>query len=135
MKKSCNVFLVEDSPLIRARLAQALRDISDTSVVGEAETPASAIAGILREHPHVVVLDIQLADGSGLEVLREIRRVDQGVVFVVFTSSSFPQYRKTCMKMGANYFLDKNSEYEELKKLLAELSVGLSAGLSELVEI
>jgi DNA-binding NarL/FixJ family response regulator len=126
MKKSCNVFLVEDSPLIRARLAQALSSIGGISVVGEAETPASAIAGILREHPHVVVLDIQLADGSGLEVLREIRRVDQGVVFVVFTSSAYPQYRKACLDMGANHFLDKKTEYKELRQLLTGLSAGVA---------
>ena len=118
-----NVFLVEDSALIRARLVEMLGDVQGVAIVGEAETPASAIEGILRTRPDSVVLDIQLIGGSGLDVLRKIRPVAPDMVFIMLTNQSAPQYRKACMDAGANYFLDKSSEIQDIKQLLSSLGV------------
>jgi two-component system response regulator DevR len=116
-----NVFLVEDSAPIRMRLAEMLGAIDGVSIVGEADAPASAIEGILRTHPDSVVLDIQLTGGSGIEVLRKVRSIDSGIVFIMLTNHANPQYRKICMEAGANYFLDKSSEFENVKEIIAEL--------------
>src|SRR5512141_913361 len=110
-----NVFLVEDSAPIRMRLAAVLGDMQGVTIVGEAETPASAIEGILRTHPDSVVLDIQLNGGSGIEVLRKVRSVDPGIVFIMLTNHANPQYRRICLDAGASYFLDKSSEFENVK--------------------
>jgi len=116
-----NVFLVEDSAPIRARLAEMLNDVQGVAIVGEAETPASAIEGILRTHPDSVVLDIQLIGGSGIDVLRKVRSVNPGIVFIMLTNHPDPQYRKICMEAGASYFLDKSSEFENVKEIIARL--------------
>jgi DNA-binding NarL/FixJ family response regulator len=116
-----NVFLVEDSAAIRMRLAEMLGNMRGVSIVGEAETPASAIEGILRTHPDSVVLDIQLTGGSGIEVLRKVRSVAPGIVFIMLTNHPNPQYRKICLEAGASYFLDKSSEFENVKAIIAEL--------------
>jgi len=115
------VFLVEDAPALRTRLAEMLGKIDGVTIVGEADTPASAIEGILRTRPHCVVLDIQLVGGSGIEVLREIKPAHPDIVFVVFTNHSEPQYRKICMANGASYFLDKSIEFEKIKDLVSGL--------------
>lgn len=116
-----NVFLVEDSAPIRMRLAEMLSDMQGVAIVGEAETPASAIEGILRTHPDSVVLDIQLSGGSGIEVLRKVRSVDPGIVFIMLTNHPNPQYRRICLEAGASYFLDKTSEFENVKEIIAGL--------------
>ena len=116
-----NVFLVEDSAPIRMRLAEMLGEIEGVSIVGEADGPASAIEGILRTHPDSVVLDIQLIGGSGIEVLRKVRSVDPGIVFIMLTNHPNAQYRKICLEAGANYFLDKSSEFENVKEIIAGL--------------
>ena len=116
-----NVFLVEDSAPIRMRLAEMLTDMQGVAIVGEAETPPSAIEGILRTHPDSVVLDIQLSGGSGIEVLRKVRSVDPGIVFIMLTNHANPQYRRICMEAGASYFLDKSSEFENVKAIIAGL--------------
>ena len=116
-----NVFLVENSAPIRMRLAEMLGDMQGVAIVGEAETPASAIEGILRTHPHSVVLDIQLNGGSGIEVLRKVRSVNPGIIFIMLTNHPNPQYRRICMEAGASYFLDKSSEFENVKTIIAEL--------------
>lgn len=116
-----NAFIVEDSPSIRERLAGLLDGIEGVSVVGAADTPATAVAGILRTRPDLVVLDIHLIGGSGIEVLREVHPQVPGVVFVVLTNHPNPQYRRICMEAGASYFLDKNTEFTRIGEIVAGL--------------
>ena len=116
-----NVFLVEDSAPIRARLAEMLGAMQGVAIVGEAATPASAIDGILRTHPDSVVLDIQLIGGSGIEVLRRVCPIAPDIVFIMLTNHPDPQYRKICMQSGASYFLDKTTEFVKVREVIAAL--------------
>jgi len=118
-----NVFLVEDSAPIRARLSEMLGAVDGVAIVGEAETPAAAIDGILRTRPDSVVLDIQLTGGSGIEVLRKICPIAPNIVFIMLTNHADPQYRKICMQAGASYFLDKSVEFNKVREVIAALAV------------
>ena len=91
------------------QLAQARID-----VVGEAATPRQCIADILALHPDVVVLDVQLEGGSGLQVLQAVRRADPAIAFVVFSNNACPAYRKRYLGEGATRFLDKSADANEL---------------------
>jgi DNA-binding NarL/FixJ family response regulator len=101
------VFIVEDSPIVRERLVALMGEIAGISVVGEANTAREAVDGILRTLPTWVLLDIQLIGGSGIEVLRQVRTRVPGTRFVILTHLDNPQYRRTCMQAGADYFFDK----------------------------
>lgn len=107
------VFLADDSALIRDRVA-AMLAARAMDVVGHAETPQGSIDGILAMHPDVVVLDVQLEGGSGLEVLRAVRQVDPRIAFVVFSNNAGPAYRKRYLGEGAQRFLDKTTEFDQL---------------------
>jgi DNA-binding NarL/FixJ family response regulator len=107
------VFLADDSALIRDRVAAMLVDRA-MDIVGQAETPQGSIDGILAVHPDVVVLDVQLEGGSGLEVLRAVRQVDPRIAFVVFSNNAGPAYRKRYLGEGAQRFLDKTTEFDQL---------------------
>ncbi len=111
-------FLAEDSGLIRERLQAAL-GAARITVVGQAGTPGACISGILDSRPDVVVLDIQLDGGSGLEVLQAVRSEEPGVAFVVFSSHAAPVYRKRYLQEGAVRFLDKSTEFEQLARAVA----------------
>jgi DNA-binding NarL/FixJ family response regulator len=113
------VYLVEDSIPIRKRLAGLLGEITGVQLVGEADTAASAAAGILQTRPNVVVLDIRLAQGTGIDVLRQVHPQAPEIVFIVLTTFASPQYKKTCMDAGASYFLDKSAEMSEVKRLVS----------------
>lgn len=115
---SLKVFLADDSRPIRERV-NALLGAASMDVVGEAATPATCIAGILDSHPDVVVLDVQLEGGSGLQVLKAVRRADPGVAFVVFSNNSAPAYRKRYLGEGAVRFLDKSTEFDQLAQAVA----------------
>jgi two-component system response regulator DesR len=107
------VFLADDSAAIRRRVA-GLLGARALQVVGEAETPQACIDGILATHPDVVVLDVQLDGGQGLEVLRAVRGAEPRIAFVVFSNNAGPAYRKRYLGAGAVRFLDKSAEIEQL---------------------
>jgi DNA-binding NarL/FixJ family response regulator len=107
------VFLAEDSPLMRERVGAMLAARS-MDIVGYAQTPQACIDGILATRPDVVVLDVQLEDGTGLEVLRTVRQKEPGIEFVVFTINAGPAFRKRYLAEGARRFLDKATEFDQL---------------------
>jgi two-component system response regulator DesR len=115
---SIKVFLADDSQQIRARV-NALLVAADIAVVGQAATPDTCIAGILDARPDVVVLDVQLESGTGLQVLKAVRCADPRVAFVVFSNNSAPAYRKRYLHEGAVRFLDKSTEFDQLAHAVA----------------
>lgn len=115
------VFIVDDSPSMRARLVELLEDIGGIDVVGEAGTPADAIAGITRTHPECVLLDYQLEGGTGLDVLRAVHPQAADIAFVVLTNHAWAPYRAACLEAGARFFLDKSTEFGSIKDVIAGL--------------
>jgi two-component system response regulator DesR len=118
------VFLADDSAPIRARITVLLASAA-LQVVGEAETPQACIAGILDTRPDVVVLDVQLRGGQGLEVLRAVRHAAPRIAFVVFSNNSAPVYRKRYLGAGAARFLDKSTESDQLARAVSAASLPL----------
>ena len=115
------VYLVDDSIPVRERVAQMLRERA-IDVVGQAGAPQAAIDGILATQPDVVVLDIQLQGGTGLEVLRAVRLAAPQIAFVVLSNNSGPAYRKIYRIEGAQRFLDKNAEFDQLAQTVLQLA-------------
>jgi DNA-binding NarL/FixJ family response regulator len=117
-----HVFIVDDSAPIRARLAEMLAAMAEVRLVGEASCAREAVAGILRTRPDAVLLDLNLMGGTGLEVMRAVRPRSPDTVFVVLTNHSEPQYRSACADAGAGYFLDKSTQLERVRDVLAEIA-------------
>ncbi len=107
------VFLADDSGAIRDRVA-ALLGAHQLPVVGQGATPQACIAGILASQPEVVVLDVQLEGGTGLQVLQAVRAANPAIAFVVFSNNAGPAYRKRYLGEGAAGFLDKSVDFEQL---------------------
>ncbi len=117
-RKTTDVFIVEDSPAIRARLVELLNLIDNVRVVGEADSPSGAVKGIFDTQPDCVVLDIQLIGGTGIEVLRAVTPLAPEIDFIVLTNHATPQYRRFYMEAGARWFFDKTEEFERIKEAL-----------------
>ena len=118
------VFLVEDADLIRERLIEMLRAVPGVELAGEAASVQPAISLILAARPDVVILDMQLADGSGLDVLRTLRRDAAEMVVIVLTNHAEDCYRELCLSAGARYFLDKSAQAGLLPDILRHLTPG-----------
>lgn len=117
-----NVFIVEDSASVRVRLVEMLGRMDGVDIVGEAGSAPEAIAGILRTHPDSVLLDLNLVGHTGLDVLRSVRATAPEIVFVVLTNHSEPQYRKVCAEAGARFFLDKSTEFDRVREVIAQIA-------------
>jgi DNA-binding NarL/FixJ family response regulator len=117
------VLLVEDSPLIRERLAESIAEPGRIEIVGQADSEQAAI-GMLAAAPwDAMVLDLQLRHGTGLGVLRAlISRRPPNVKVIVLTNYAFPQYRAKSMALGADYFFDKAREYHRVREVLDDLA-------------
>lgn len=115
------VVIVEDSHVFARRMREALEEIPHLEIVGAAETPSQAIRTIGAQQPDLVLLDINLTRGSGIDVLRAIKnRGFPGVVFMMTSEPSEP-VRTACLQLKAAELFDK-AEPEELLAAVAELA-------------
>jgi len=115
------VFLVEDSELIRTRLVSMLAGVSGVDVIGHAESAADAIASILSARPDVLILDIKLKVGSGIEVLQKMKQRLPAMSVIMLTNYATEHYLKKCLGARAEYFLDKTNEFEQLRSIIEQL--------------
>jgi two-component system response regulator DevR len=114
------IYLVEDSPVLRERMLEMLGAIPNACIVGHASTVNAAVTDIAASPPDMVLLDLGLPDGSGFEVLRELRgRVPQ-TDFYMLTNYATAPYRKMAQQLGARGFYDKSTEIEKVRELVLE---------------
>ena len=127
--RNIKVFVADDSIVLRERLLEMLREIPGVQVLGCAEDGLHAIDCIRKLKPDAVVLDIQMPCGSGLDVLKNIKRpgASAGPTVIVFTNFPYPQYRKRALEYGAEFFFDKTTEFEKLRELFGQLTGALEA--------
>ncbi len=117
------IFIVEDSSLVQARVGLMLKGISGVEIAGFARDSDRAIEMIHRCRPDVVILDINLSKGSGIDVLKNIKESMPETVVIVLTNYPFPHYEKKCMDLGADYFFDKSIDFNRLPEIIARQGV------------
>ena len=115
------VLIVDDSKIVCEGLRQMLTDIPDVEVVGQANDARDAITAISAYEPDVVILDIRLPGKSGIEVLKDIRDKKLPIRVIMLTNYPYPQYRKKCEELGADYFIDKVTEIEKVTEVIEQL--------------
>src|SRR5262245_12428917 len=107
------VLIVDDEPAIRWVLAEALR-VWDYDTV-EAETGAATLAAIVTEQPTAVLLDINLPDSSGLDLLREIKRRSPQTAVIMITAETLYENAVAALRGGADDFIGKPINLGELR--------------------
>ncbi|MEY4757724.1 MAG: hypothetical protein RJA34_2622 [Pseudomonadota bacterium] len=107
------VYLVDDHPIMRAGLASLLQAWGH-QVVGESAEPTSALADLQRLRPQVLLLDLNLGNRSGFELLGELQRRRLPTRCVVLTMSAQPRHVAEALRMGALGYVLKGSAGEDL---------------------
>jgi DNA-binding NarL/FixJ family response regulator len=121
MENNLRVFISDDSPIVRVRLASMISDIQGIDVIGEAQNVEDSLEQIQLLNPDAVVLDIRMPGGSGIDVLRAIKKKDNPPLVIILTNYTFPQYKETCMESGADFFFDKSNEYHKVIDIFKNL--------------
>ena len=119
-RKKMKVFIVDDSRIVVERLADLLEEVPGAELVGHAGDVQGAVLGVLETKPDALILDLQLLGGSGLDVLRAVRRDAPRLLVVMCTNYPYSEYREECLGAGANFFLDKSAEFAKIPAILRE---------------
>jgi DNA-binding NarL/FixJ family response regulator len=119
--RNIKVFIADDSLIVREHLVTMLDELAGIEVVGQAENVAQAIRMIRDIHPDAVILDIRMPGGSGLDVLRNIKKMEAGPMVIILTNYPYPGYRQKCLQAGADFFLDKSAEFDQIPALVERL--------------
>jgi CheY-like chemotaxis protein len=107
------VLIVDDEPTIHWVLGEALRGWDYETV--EAETGAATLAAIVTERPAAALLDINLPDVSGLDLLREIKRRNPQTAVIMITAETLFENAVAALRAGADDFIGKPINLEELR--------------------
>ena len=114
------IYLVDDSPLIRERLEAMLAAVPGAHVAGYAADAESAIRDILERKPDAVVLDLNLAAGtSGFDVLRAVHVHAPEIDFYMLSNFTAEPYPRLAARLGAREFFDKSSEFHRVRDIVA----------------
>ena len=117
------VYVVDDSDFVRERLIEMLSEVEEVEIVGETGDPLEALAAIRAMVPDAVILDIRLPGRSGVEVLRDLKKEEPSPIVIILTSYPYPQYRKECTEAGADFFLNKSTEFNKIAEVLKGLTI------------
>lgn len=112
------VLIVEDSPIVTERLMNMINDLDHVKFTLQAFNYNEAITLYKAVKPNVIVLDINLPDKNGIEVLKTIRELGGTERVIVLTNYANDFYKKECIECGADYFLDKSKDFEKISKLI-----------------
>jgi DNA-binding NarL/FixJ family response regulator len=124
--RKSRVFIVDDHPLVREGLTNLINAQDDVIVCGEAKDSAEAIDGIAKERPEVAVIDISLANESGLELIKNLVRQFPQVALIVLSMHDEALYAERALRAGARGYVMK---HETSKSVLASIRHVLGGGL------
>jgi len=122
--KPLRILLVEDSPLLRGRLENMISQHAAFKVTGLAAAEAEAVEKLDSVPYDAIVVDVELRPGSGIGVIRHARALNKAsgdgghVWIIVLTNYDLPTVRERCMQAGADHFLDKMREIDQLIPIL-----------------
>lgn len=122
-----SIFVADGSESVREALRELIAEMDGVELAGMAGDAGGAIEGYLecaqkQVPPQVLILDIQLADGSGLGVLQLIKSRFPHTTIIVLCDCTSDMYQEPCASQGADYFFDKTTEFHRVQEVLCGLT-------------
>src|ERR1043165_2915167 len=117
------ILLIEDSDVLSRRLVDLLSEPGRLAVAAQAATQTEAVTRLKESAYDVLVVDIELAEGNGVAVIRHARQLyppEGQPLIVVLTNYASDFVRDHCFAAGADYFLDKMRDISMLKGIVAD---------------
>ena len=122
MKTQLTVLVACGSWHIGARVIQRLSEVKGVDIVGHVTDAGDALGLIESIKPKLVILDAHLPHGTGIGVLRAIKGGEGDTIVIMLSASAYAQYRKECLKEGADFFFHLPDEMEELRNSVRRLA-------------
>jgi DNA-binding NarL/FixJ family response regulator len=117
------LLIIDDHDIVRQGVRRLLSLVPD-SEVSEADSAEAGFEAYTREKPDVVILDINLAGGSGLELLSRLRSADDQARIIMFSMHADPAYANRALRSGAVGFVGKSAGADELIEAVRHAAQG-----------
>ena len=140
----CRILIVDDHPMVRERLAEVIKSEPDLLICGEAETRLQALQLVVQTHPDLVLLDLNLKDSQGTEVIKDIVAQKPRLRVLVISMHDESLFAERAIRAGACGYITKQEATKNVlvairkvlggelyfsetlaKKLLANLAGGI----------
>ena len=119
-----NIFIVDDHTLVREWLANLLRQEPDFAISGQADTAAAALAGMSAAPPAIAIIDLSLKGGSGLDLIKDLRRVCPGTQVVVLSMHEEIYYIERAFRAGARAYVTKRDSTHRIVEAIRAVLAG-----------
>jgi len=130
-----SIVIVDDHPLYRRGVRTALEGQLDLRVAAEVGSVAEALAACEQLRPDVVLLDINLPDGSGVEAARTLRELQPGIAVLILTAYDDASYVVALAEAGARGYLLKSASDAEIVGAVRTVASGGSVFAAEVVDV
>jgi len=118
LKNPVKVLVAEDSSEVALRVRELLSELDFVTSIGYAKNGHETIALAEFMNPHFILLDIKMPGMNGLEVLEKLRLQKSDVKIILLTNHPDEYMRQTCLDLGADYYLDKTLEFDQISDIL-----------------
>ncbi|MFQ1007502.1 two-component system response regulator NarL [Gilliamella apicola] len=119
-----SILLIDDHPMLRNGVKQLIHTVNHFEIVGETGSGIEGIKLAEELDPDIILLDININDVNGLDILRALREKNISSRIIMFTVSNAKEDIITALKMGADGYLLKDMEPEDFIKALQDISIG-----------
>ena len=119
--KPLNIVIVEDHPVFAPKLEMLLNTVPGLEVVGRATDVGSAVQRIRTLQPDAAIVDVRLPDGTGFDVLADVKRTAPSVAVLMMTAYDDQEYAALSGKLGADFFFRKSGGLQEMLEVLKKL--------------
>ncbi len=118
--KTLNVLIVEDSYFFSRWLCNELLNIGSINITAVVDNAHDAMKIISEADVDLAIVDVRLKEGLGTDILKSIKTTNSKTKVIIFTNHA--EFKKECLKLGADYFYDKSNEFDELIESIINLS-------------
>ncbi len=118
------IFIVDDHPIFRQGLAQLINQESDLCVCGEADDYQGALRAVAELNPDMVIVDITLKDMSGIDLIKEVRKLNRGIIMLVISMHDESLYAERALRAGARGYVMKQEASESIVQAIRQVRIG-----------
>lgn len=123
--RETTILVMEDAAAVRCLIIKALDEIDGVGRIFATDNTSSALKLLAEHRPHIAVLDIKVPGSydmrNGIEVLQKVKATYPETAVIMLTNYATAKYRTECLRLGADYFLDKSNEFDKLPAAVEEL--------------
>ncbi len=121
-QKTIKIVVIEDNRLTRLSLKSALNEYEDMSVIGDTEDTITGQMMVEEIEPDIVLIDLGLSDGNGIEAISKIRARNKSVKIIALTSHSNNKEVLNALMNGANAYCVKNIDLDEFVNVIRDIT-------------